>query len=286
MSTMTTQAKTFTMNGTGLITGLPVTATIEQGQPGQGIVFIAGGARIPARLESIVSTDRGVTLGSFSDGKPTGITLSIVEHVLCAASLAGLDDLVITVEGAPELPVLDGSAKPWLDAFKQHFGIKPVSATRTLRRAVCWGANKENDSKDATVYALPSDHFGVSYAVHFEGHRDLEQRWVRWDAQSDVSFETLASARTFGYVRELPVLQARGLAKGVSAENTVGITDDGQYTDALRFDDEPVFHKVLDLIGDLTLAGINPLSLKAHVFAIRAGHTSHTAFARELLKAI
>ena len=240
-------------------------------------MFIYEGAIIPACLACVVNTERGVTLG-----EPSGKYISIVEHILCAASLAGLTDLEITIEGAPELPVLDGSAKPWLEAFKNHFGIQPIATEYELNRAVCWGTGVDNGS---TVYALPAEHFQVSYAVHFEGHPDLEQRWVKWDSKTD-AVEILASARTFGYVRELPVLQAKGLAKGVSAENTVGITDDGQYTDVLRFDDEPVYHKVLDLIGDLTLAGINPLSLKAHVFAVRAGHTSHTAFAKELLKAI
>ena len=92
----------------------------------------------------------------------------------------------------------------------------------------------------------------------------------------------IAPARTFGFVRELPALQAQGLAKGVSLDNTLGLTDEGGYTAELRLPDEPLRHKVLDLIGDLMLCGVPITGIRAHIVARNAGHTSHMAFGKQL----
>ncbi len=271
--TVTTALK---ITGTGLITGLPVDVQIEEAPPGHGIVFyLDGELPVPARLESVVHTDRGVTLAH-----PTGKTLSIVEHFLCACSMAGLSDLKVSVSGpAPELPLLDGSALPWLTALQSHFGQRPIPGDLTLQQALFY-----RHHEDICLYAIPAPHFQVSYAVDFD-HPGLKNRWVRWDSRQD-DLLTVASARTFGYTKELPLLQAQGLAKGVTLENTLGLTEEGGYTHPLRIEDEPVYHKLLDLIGDFTLMGLNPMRLNAHVFAINAGHGSHTAFARKLLKAL
>jgi UDP-3-O-[3-hydroxymyristoyl] N-acetylglucosamine deacetylase len=263
-----------TVTGHGLITGESVTVEIDQGPAGQGIVFDFGEkGQIPARLESVVHTDRGVTLANRQ-----GQTLSIVEHFLCACSLAGVKDLTVKVDGAPELPILDGSAQQWMemlsDVFQPH-----VPAPIALKQAVFY-----RHDEHICLYAVPSTHFKVSYAVDFD-HTGLKIRWAKWDSRED-DVRQIAAARTFGFVRELPLLQAQGLGKGVRPDNTLGMTDEGGYTDALRFDDEPVFHKVLDFMGDMTLSGLNPLGIQAHFFAINAGHGSHTAFARKLLRAL
>lgn len=260
--------------GNGLITGLPVSVTLRPAEPGQGIVFmLPEHTPIPARLEAVVNTNRGVTLAH-----PSGKFLSIVEHFLCACSLAGIQDAVVEVTGAPELPILDGSAAVWLEALQrvqgQVFQPQPKE-TLTLSQALY---HRHND--DVVVYALPSDRFQITYALDFP-HPDLSTAWTRWDSLTDGA-ASFAPARTFGLLRELPVLQAQGLAKGVSLENTLGLTDDGGYTTPLRFEEEPLRHKLIDLIGDLTLMGLNPLNIKAHIFAINAGHDSHVAFARKL----
>lgn len=261
--------------GKGLITGQPVTVDIERAEAGHGIVFyIDGVSPIPARLASVVHTDRGVTLAN-AERK----TLSIVEHFLCACSLAGLSDLRVTVSGAPEMPILDGSALEWLKRFRERWDLSPPRPQIALPQAVYL-----TQDEHIRVYAIPDAHFKISYSVDFN-HPDLSTRWTHWDSAAD-DWDQLAAAGTFGYLSELPAMQAKGLALGADADNTLGLIETGGYSRPVRFPDEPIYHKMLDLIGDLTLSGLNPLALKAHVFAINAGHGSHTAFARRLLAAL
>lgn len=261
------------VEGIGLITGLPVQVQIEPAPAGHGIVFyIDGVSPIPARFESVVHLDRGVTLAN-AERK----TLSIVEHFLCATQLAGLSDLKVLVSGAPEMPILDGSAQSWLDLFESQWDLQKPQPTTELKQALFY-----RHSDDICIYAIPDTHFKVTYSLNFD-HPDLKNQWARWDSQND-DWCLVSSSVTFGFLNELPALQASGLAKGVSFENSLGLTDDGSYTRPLRHDEEPLHHKMLDLIGDLSLAGINPLSLKAHIFAINAGHSSHVPFAKQLHK--
>lgn len=263
------------VSGVGVITGKPVEVQILPAEPGHGIVFYMDGVTpISACLATVVHTDRGVTLAS-RDGK----TLSIVEHFLCAAALAGLTDLKVSVCGAPEMPILDGSAQDWLKVFAKHFDIRLPQPGIALNQAVFY-----RHSDDIAVYAVPDTHFKISYSVDFD-HPDLKSRWIRWDSKKD-NPALISTACTFGYVSELPALHARGLALGASLENSLGLFETGGYSRALRHEDEPIYHKTLDLIGDLSLTGLNPLALKAHVFALNAGHSSHVPFARKLLKAL
>lgn len=278
------QTKPLVVSGNGLITGLPVEVEITRGPEGQGVLFNLGKdeqgnpVMIPARLEAVVHTERGVTLGH-----PSGKTLSIVEHFLCGVAMAGLNDLVVTVksqsEPRMEMPLMDGSAWDWYQQLTEHFGETIVKADIDVEEGVF---HRLNDS--VCVYAVPHDHFVASYAVDYD-HPDLNLQWTRWDSATD-NKEEIVKARTYGYVRELPALQAMGLAKGVTQENTVGLTDEGGYTTELRMDKEPLQHKILDLMGDLMLMGINPLRLKAHVFAVNAGHPGHTEFAKKLKKVL
>jgi UDP-3-O-[3-hydroxymyristoyl] N-acetylglucosamine deacetylase len=275
LATSMTATTPIVASGVGVITGKPVHVEILPAEPGHGIVFyIDGGSPIPACLDSVAQTDRGVTLISL-DGKP----LSIVEHFLCAASLAGLSDLRVSVTGAPELPILDGSAQDWLKVFAQHFEVNLPQPSIALQQTVFY-----RHSEEIALYAIPDTHFKISYSVNFD-HPALQNRWVRWDSLKD-NAALISTACTFGYVSELPALHARGLALGASLENSLGLFEQGGYSRTLRHDDEPIYHKMLDLIGDLSLTGVNPLSLKAHVFALNAGHSSHVPFARKLLKAL
>ncbi len=278
-SSNATEADSLVVAGIGLITGKPVEVTIRLATSGHGVVFYPKslqGEPIPARLASVVYTDRGVTLAN-----RMGNTLSIVEHFLAGAMLAGFPDLQVVVRGAPELPILDGSAQDWLTYFKgqknwQKRTMQPVSP---LSQAIFY-----RGSGAIAVYGIPDTHFKVTYAVDFN-HPELTSRYVRWDSCNDAG-SLVSSAGTFGYVSELPALQARGLALGANADNSLGLFEEGGYSRPLRHPDEPVYHKILDLIGDLSLTGLNPLALPLHVFAINAGHGSHVAFGQLLLKAI
>ncbi len=269
--TMLAHSKSVQVSGNGLLTNLPVTLQIEHAPEGHGIVFWRDGEAIPARLESIVSTNRGVTLAS-----ATGKTLSIVEHFLCACAASNLMNLKVTVEGAQELPLMDGSAQDWMAALAPMVENAAVASDIDLPVAVF---DRLDDL--SCVYALPANHLKITYAVDYP-HPKLNQRFVRWDSKIDCLSQIL-QARTYGFVKELPILQAKGMALGVTAENTVGLTEDGDYLSPLRLEDEPLYHKMLDLLGDLMLSGINPRRLKAHIFAINAGHGAHASFAKKLL---
>jgi UDP-3-O-[3-hydroxymyristoyl] N-acetylglucosamine deacetylase len=267
-----------TVTDIGLITGLPVTATLSPNRPGAGVSFLwsatedAEPVEMPAKLSSVVNADRGVTLADASKRA----TLSIVEHFLAACAMTNRLDVCVRVIGAPELPLLDGSALPWLDVLRQL----PESPERASRFDFSKPlAYRHSDT--IQIIATPDTHFKLTYAVDFD-HPQLRHRWQNWDSRQD-DVETLASARTFGLMRELPILQAQGLAKGVSLNNTLGLMDDGGTTSPLRMADEPIFHKMLDLIGDLTLStGENPLRWPVQIFAVRAGHASHLGFGKKL----
>ena len=125
------------------------------------------------------------------------------------------------------------------------------------------------------LVVLPSDNLNVTYGVNFR-HKDLKNCWV-----SLTDIDEVTKARTFGYLNELEMLQQAGYAKGVSIENTVGLTDEG-YTTELNSEFEPAKHKILDLIGDFYLAGFNILNAKAEIIVKEAGHTVHTLVAKQL----
>lgn len=259
------------VSGTGLITGLPTSVEIEPLPSGSGITFVLDGVSIPAKPEYVLNADRGVTLGA--EGKH----LSIVEHFLSACAMVGLSDMRVTVTGAPELPLLDGSAQSWVEMLTR-LGHEPVSTlpSHVLKQPVYY-----RDPVRPHIYlvALPSEVLEVSYLVNFP-HPDLIRRWFSWREGDLPLSEAIAPARTFGFVAELPKLQEQGLAKGVTLENTLGLTDEGGYTTPLRMPDEPIRHKILDLIGDLMLCGIPLTQVKAHIMACNAGHQSHIEFGR------
>lgn len=290
---MAVAAETSTKTGVGLITGQPFTVQLESAPPGTGIVFrlqpagdnTAQPVTIAARPEAVVDSKRGVTLGHSS-----GLTLSIVEHFLAAAAMAGLRDAVVTITSQTpglktfELPILDGSSVEWLSWLRgqPHF-LSPATATaQPLPQAVLGPVTDTG----AHLYALPAPCLEITYALDYPharfGHSDVSQRFATWRLADDPKFAQLAPARTFGFVEELPELQARGLARGVSADNTLGLKTGGGYTDTLRLEDEPLRHKMIDLIGDLTLYGVDIRQLGAHIYALNAGHTAHLAFGRQL----
>jgi UDP-3-O-[3-hydroxymyristoyl] N-acetylglucosamine deacetylase len=230
---------------------------------------------IPASLSALADANRGVTLVDITTSK----TLSIVEHFLCACALSNRMDVRVVIEMATEsplweLPLLDGSAAGWLP-FLNQLPSRGEESPLELAKALFY---RQND--DVCVYALPSDRLQITYAINLD-HAETANQWARWDRATD-DILTIASSRTFGLLRELPALQASGMARGVSLENTLGLVDDGTTTSPLRHAQEPIFHKMLDLLGDLMLTGMNPLRLNAHLIAINAGHASHTAFGKVL----
>jgi UDP-3-O-[3-hydroxymyristoyl] N-acetylglucosamine deacetylase len=217
---------------------------------------------IPARAEFVVNTLRNVVLGK------DGVRLCFVEHILAACALWGVDDLIIEVAG-PEIPLADGSASMWIELFEKS------GLSRKIPDA--WFALKEPLSVsdgDRQIIALPSDSFSMSYLMDWP-HPKIGKRWSRWSRQDKIS--EIAQARTFGSESEHQML-------GVE-DDFVSLTKDG-FSKPLRYEDEPIRHKLLDLFGDLSLSGINPLAMKVQFISTKGGHTLDIAMAGCLEKLI
>lgn len=254
--------------GRGATSKRDVKVTIAAGQPGSGIAFDVlnpqdeSHVRIPARASNVVNTLRNVVVGK------DGVRLCIVEHVLAAVALWGLEDVLITVDG-PELPLGDGSALFWIDLLESAgVGRRAIEATVDLPQPVMVA------KKDRMLIAYPDDRFSLTYLMDWN-HPLIGKRWRTWDSSMDA--RDIARARTFASLKEHRML---GLD-----QDLVSMTDDG-FTFPLHFEDEPVRHKLLDLMGDLTLAGLNPIKLKAGVISTKGGHELDVDLAKKLEKLI
>jgi len=251
--------------GLGLTSRKDVEVKVERTQPGSGIVFFIPKTanpdelvRVPSRAENVVNTLRNVVLGK------DGTRLCIVEHFLAAAALWGLDDLDVTVRG-PEMPLGDGSANFWIDLFRRASLERSLPAsTIDLKEPIILS------KQDRLLMAIPDDRFSINYMMDWN-HPKIGKKWQAWDASMDPA--AIADARTFGWLKEHEML---GLQNDV-----VSLTTDG-FTHELRFDDEPVRHKLLDLLGDLTLSGVNPIRFKARFISIKGGHELDVEMAKRL----
>jgi len=260
----------FTYTGKGMTSRQQVRVDVQAGAPGNGVRFFVRNPKaddqfveLPARADTVVNTLRNVTLGK------DGVRLCIVEHFLAAVSLWGLEDLDVTVDG-PELPLADGSANFWIDLLQNSSIARQTNTLSRIELSEPITINKG----DRCVIALPDTKFSVSYLMDWQ-HPAIGKRWQSWDLSMAVS--EIADARTFGMLQEHEML---GLT-----EDVVSLTADG-FTQPLRFPDEPVRHKLLDLIGDLTLSGINPLRLNARFISIKAGHELDVQLAAKLAELI
>jgi UDP-3-O-[3-hydroxymyristoyl] N-acetylglucosamine deacetylase len=256
-----------TFTGKGMTSRQQVSVDVKAGNPGCGVRFFVRNPKtadefveLPAHASTVVNTLRNVTLGK------DGVRLCIVEHFLAAISLWGLEDLDVTVDG-PELPLADGSANFWIDLLQNSSIPRQTDslARLDLKEPI------SIDKGDRSLVAIPDTKFSVTYLMDWD-HPAIGKRWQTWDQSKPVS--DIADARTFGMLNEHQML---GLT-----EDVVSLTADG-FTHPLRFPDEPVRHKLLDLIGDLTLIGINPLRVNARFISIKAGHELDVQMANKLI---
>lgn len=223
-------------------------------------------------VDNVNSTNHCVVLAH----KRTKIML--VEHFSAACALCGLDSLDVHVSKS-EMPILDGSAKQWVDLFIEA-GIEKIDKNEkreyyTVSEPVYYLNGKTH------LVILPDEELNITYAVNYD-HPDLKNKWVSLGSKNiKEKVGEVISARTFGFLKDLKKLQFFGFARGVTYENTVGLDGKG-YTTELRSELEPVKHKILDLIGDLYLAGVNPFDLKAQIIVKEAGHAVHVKAAKML----
>ena len=255
--------------GIGLHSGNKVTLTLKPAAADTGIRFRRTdvGVEIPATVQYVTSLQYATVLGR------DGATVETVEHLLAALVSSGIDNVVVELTHN-EVPIMDGSAAPFL-YLVQEAGVKRLSAARKHLKILRPVQITDGDKRIA-VY--PSDHFKVSYTISFD--HPLLRHQSRTERITEQSFaDSIAAARTFGFLKEVEWMRQNGLALGGSLENAIVIGDAG-VLNALRFEDEFVRHKILDAIGDLALIGY---PIIGHVVAHRAGHALHTALVSQLL---
>ncbi len=263
--------KRVSFKGIGLHTGRVSRVTLRPAPQDTGVVFLRTdrNAMIRASLSSVVDTAFATTLGC------NGTRIKTVEHLLSALTGLGIDNLIIEVDG-PEIPILDGSSIPLVDILLEA-GIKSLKQRKDVIKItspVCLQDGHIN------IVALPYDGLRITYTIHFK-HPVFKNQTFSLDLAEERFVNDVAPARTFGFLKNVEMLRANGLALGGSLDNAVVIDEDGILNpEGLRFEDEFVRHKVLDLIGDLCLLGY---PIEGHIIAERAGHSSHIKFLKTLI---
>jgi len=261
-----TIADTVSCIGTGLNGGQPVQLTLRPAPVDTGVVFTrtdrAHRTRIRVSPAAVRSTRRSITLGCGE------VTIAAVEHLCSALFGLGIDNVGVEVDG-PELPVMDGSAAPFVYLLRSAGLVAQPAARRVLRMRRPLEIREGNRS----IRIEPARAFRVKYAVEFD-HPAIGRQVFRVDAPDKEHFEReLSAARTFGFEREVRSLRKAGSALGGSPGNTVLLDENAVVNpDGLRWPDEFVRHRVLDLYGDLALLG---LAIQARIKVERGGHALH-----------
>ena len=251
------------ISGVGIHSGKTVQLRLLPAPPNTGVRFRrvdCGGIEIPALASHVSSLELATTLGV------DDITISTVEHLLAAVQVLGVDNLIVEVDG-PEVPILDGSAKPYL-LLLQAAGIKQQNAKRKIV-AVTQPLDLEVDGKRIRVSPYPG--LRISYTIDF-GERAIGRQGVEILVDPHTFESELASARTFALHRDVERMREAGLGLGGTPDNCVVFDDRGAMNTELRYDNEPVRHKALDAIGDLALLGA---PIWGHVEVERGGHLVH-----------
>ncbi len=267
-----TVAREVSLEGAGLHTGEPARVTFKPAPPNTGVVFervdLDGRARVHALVENVTGASRGTTLTE------NGVTVYTVEHLCAAATGLGIDNLLVEIDG-PEPPVTDGSSAVFARALVEAGLVEQGERRRLIT------LDKPFDYKQdgAEMTIVPEDKLRVSFTIRFE-HPYLKSQFYTFEVGRDDFVEEIAPARTFALESEIEMLRRAGLIKGGSLACAVVVGDNGPLNeDGLRFDDEPVRHKILDLIGDLTLFGAR---FRGHIIAMRSGHAVNVGMIRSV----
>jgi len=266
-----TLASDVSIEGIGLHSGDSIRMRLIPAAAESGISFVRtdqGGARISATLDHAGPSFYATVIGR------DGVTVSTIEHLMAALYALQVDDLGIELDGA-EVPILDGSSRPFVDMILEAGRVElPVPRQyMTLVRPIVVTHD------DKRIAAYPAREYRVTYAIEFD-HPLLGYQELSASLWGDSAFaEKLAPARTFTFEKEVEALRRSGLAQGGSLDNAVVLGESGVLNSELRFPDEFVRHKMLDLTGDLSLLG---RPLRAHVVAFRAGHDLHGKLARKI----
>jgi UDP-3-O-[3-hydroxymyristoyl] N-acetylglucosamine deacetylase/3-hydroxyacyl-[acyl-carrier-protein] dehydratase len=273
MANQRTIAEPVSFPGRGLHTGALTNVVLKPASPNSGIVFyrtdLPGRPAVPASVDNVVDVSRGTTIAVGEARVHT------VEHTLSALAGLGIDNIEIEIDG-PEPPNGDGSALHVLNMIKKA-GIVEQNAEKNyikVERPVYYRDD------DATLSILPCDEHRISMTIAFD-HVAIGTQYASFSITENSFENEIAPARTFCFLREVKMLQEQGLIKGGSLESAVVIGDDAVLNDDLRFPDEFVRHKILDLLGDMYLLG---RPIKGHIIAVKGGHAKNVLFSKQVKK--
>lgn len=260
--------------GLGLFTGEKISLTLRPASIGSGILFqridLPEKPILPAQLKYVQGTPRCTMIGD------QGVFIQTVEHLLAALRASEIDNAIVEISGS-EVPIFDGSSDQFVKMIDeagiliQEEGNRPVYR---LFAPIYWSMG------DIHLIALPSDEYRISYTLHYPHSKFLRSQYHSISVNEENFKSQISTCRTFSLYEEIVPMIEKGFIKSASLENGVVIKDDAVMNpEGPRFENEMVRHKILDVIGDLSLVGCNFI---AHIIAIRSGHASNIAFAREL----
>jgi UDP-3-O-[3-hydroxymyristoyl] N-acetylglucosamine deacetylase len=259
-------------NGIGLHSGAPVSMRMLPAPSGTGIVF----RRTDLDGYEVEAVSRNVARVSYATSlMKKGVFISTTEHLLSAFIGMGIDNAMVELDNL-ELPILDGSAKPFVEMI-QKAGIRKQRRARKYLK-IARELEMREGNKFIAVY--PANSYSVSYSINFP-HPLIGKETFEVELTNGSYLRQIAGARTFGSREDEQAMRNMGLIRGASRENCIVLTRDGVENGPLRFRDEFVRHKILDLVGDLALLGKQVLG---KVVADRAGHAMHTALVSRILR--
>ncbi|HEY5656680.1 MAG TPA: UDP-3-O-acyl-N-acetylglucosamine deacetylase [Myxococcota bacterium] len=269
-----TIAEKVSCTGVGLHSGAPAQLTLYPARANSGILFVRTDVlkpvEIPARSSEVSSTALATTLGR------NAVSVGTVEHLLAALYGLGIDNVRVEVDG-PELPVMDGSAAPFVYLIRSAgiFGQRERRTVLRVREPI------DVVDGDRRISIEPARDFRISYAVEFAHPAIRRQEFHMHPVGPDCFEHDISAARTFGFLNDVTGLWGAGFARGGSLENTVLLDHEKVVNaDGLRWEDEFVRHKVLDLFGDLALVG---MPIQGHVRVERGGHSMHQKLVAAIL---
>ena len=275
MNAQRTLRRPVSCSGIGLHSGNKVTLSLKPAPVDYGIRFQRadlGGLEVPATVLHLGGNRLATGLTR------EAVSVETVEHLLAALTALGIDNVIVELN-SPEVPIMDGSAAPFVYLILNEAGVKRQGAEKKFLKILRPISLSQGDKR---IALYPSDHFKVTYSISFD-HPLIRHQSRTMKITDETFVEDIAPARTFGFLKEVEMLRQRGLALGGSLDNAIVLGETGVLNNALRFEDEFVRHKILDVIGDLSLVGYPVIG---HLVAHRGGHALHTAFAARILEEV
>ncbi len=260
------------ITGIGLHSGIYTKVELHPAPASSGITFVRAdldGLRIAALQASTTALDHATTVGK------DDVSVGTVEHLLAALVAFGITDLDIHIDG-PEVPVVDGSALPFMHLIDAA-GVRGLGTEVSVLRIA---EPIEVVEGEKSIRIAPANRLILNYKIDFT-HPAIGKQSFHFDFHRDNFLKKIAPARTYGFLRDVEKLRAAGLARGGSVENCIVLDDRVVMNGPLRFRDEFVRHKILDLLGDLALLG---RPIVGEITAHRAGHALHSRFVEKILR--